>query len=217
MFFYHSFPRKPNQQDHELGLKILASILKRGLLITPELRIFPAYNDLPSAAIIQRRVCFTALPTNEISKHSQFFGEFSLEFDGAALRGFSALPALYLTGRLLGGEMFDAAGDMVSRVLLEASLTLYKLWKLNDEGTEEEKAWAKTVLQKLKVENITVQELHFATDTLLNLYYPTDDQAHFGRFTITSSASGRSFRISLRTTLGTMSSSMSRLARRCLS
>jgi len=36
MFLYHSFPRKPHQQNLEMGLKILDSILKRGLLITPK-------------------------------------------------------------------------------------------------------------------------------------------------------------------------------------
>ena len=98
MFFYHSFPRKPNQRDHQLGIRILASILKRGLLITPEERIFPSYNNLQPRSFIQERVCFTALSRDEIPNHADTFGEFSLELNSNALRAFGALPALYLTG-----------------------------------------------------------------------------------------------------------------------
>src|SRR6266496_2654399 len=110
-YFYHSFPRLPHQNNDALGLKILDSILANGLLLTAELRNFPACEGLVAAEFIQRRVCFTALTANDLAYHAQTFGSFSLEFEGAALRDFGALPAVYFSGRLPTGEIFNRAGE----------------------------------------------------------------------------------------------------------
>ena len=171
-YFYHSFPR---QKDYVLGLKILNSILEKGLLLTAELRTFAACEGLDAGTFIQQRVCFTALTTDRLAHHAETFGSFSLEFDGPIIRNFGALPAVYFSGRLEDGELFNGAGEMLARHLLEAHDDLKRLWKLHDEGTEGEVKLAKAVLGKIHTAKITVQELHFTLQALLNLYYPTDD------------------------------------------
>jgi hypothetical protein len=52
--FYHSFPRFQNQGDHQYGLNVLDSILRIGLLITPELRIVAGYKNLGPIAYLQK-------------------------------------------------------------------------------------------------------------------------------------------------------------------
>ena len=52
---------------------------------------------------------------------------------------------------------------------------LRRLWKLHDEGAEDEMRLAKSLLAKIHPAKITIQELHFTLQALLNLYYPTDD------------------------------------------
>src|SRR5436309_54495 len=112
-YFYHSFPRVPHQNDHALGLKILDSILEKGLLLTAELRTFPACKGLDAGTFVQQRVCFTALTSARLAHHAETFGSFSLEFDGPVIRDFGALPAVYFSGRLADGELFNGAGEML--------------------------------------------------------------------------------------------------------
>jgi hypothetical protein len=76
--------------------------------------------------------------------------------------------------------MFDMAGDMISRLLLETWSVLGELWQLNDNGNDEERALAQCILKRIKPGNVSIQELHFTTDALLNLYYPTDDKRFTG-------------------------------------
>lgn len=180
IYFYHSFPRTPHQKDYALGLKILDSILENGLLLTAELRSFSACKDLDASDFVQQRVCFTALTTDHLHSHAETFGSFSLEFDGTVLRNFGALPAVYFSGRLPDGEIFNPAGETLARTLLEAHNDLGRLWELHDNGTDEDKNLAKAVLAKIHPSKITIQELHFTLRALLNLYYPTDDAKRTG-------------------------------------
>ena len=172
IYFYHSFPRR---QDHAVGLRILDSILEKGLLLTAELRTFPGHNLLNTCKFIQKRVCFTALPIDGLARHAQTFGHFSLEFEVAALRDFGALPAVYFSGLFPDGKIFGGAGDMLVRYLLEAHEVLGRLWRLRDHGDDQEKSLADAVLGKINPCGILIQELYFTLQALLNLYYPTDD------------------------------------------
>jgi hypothetical protein len=146
MYLYHSFPRRPNQRDYGQGLKILDSILKRGPLLTPELMTAPAYKNLDGGCFIQKRVCFTALKPEELLKHSNFFGEFSLEFDPSALRSFGVLPALYLTPPIPGATLIDSAGAMTLRLLLETHEVFETLHQKSAGGTDEEKEFINSLL-----------------------------------------------------------------------
>lgn len=176
-YFYHSFPR---HKDRHLGLKILRSILERGLLLTAESRPIAGCVGLRAKKFIQTRVCFTALTPDRVAGHSEKFGAFSFEFDVGTLREFGALPAFYLPGQLPGGEIFNDAGDEVARHLLAAHDVLRRLWKMHDDGTVAEKKLARAVLRRVKPEKKLIQELFFTLQTLLNLYYPTDDSKWTG-------------------------------------
>jgi len=145
-------------------------------LLTPELRRLKGCEGFRPKSFVQRRACFTAIPRTRLKGHAKKFGKFSLEFEGANLRKFGALPAVYLTGRLPGGQMLDTAGSELARHMLGVHDCLRRLWMMHDEGNRREKKLAVAVLKKIKPEKRkTVQELLFTMQALLNLYYPTDD------------------------------------------
>lgn len=171
-YFYHSFPRSKNRR---VGLATLRSILKNGLLITTEFKRIPGCEDLPAKRFIQSRVCFTALTPDQVPKHAKKFGAFSLEFKGKTLREFGALPALYLSGRLPNGRILSDGGDEIARHLLSTHDVLRRLWKMHDDGTRSQRKLARAVLRRIKPEKKVIQEFFFTLQTLLNLYYPTDD------------------------------------------
>ncbi|MBL9187468.1 MAG: hypothetical protein JNK23_08335 [Opitutaceae bacterium] len=171
-FFYHSFPRK---KDHVLGLKILESLFRKGLLLTGEERTFAATRNLPAAKAFQQRACFTALSPNEVSGHAEDFGEFALEFDGKALRAFGALPAVYFAGRLPDGEFFNESGQMLARQLLEAHQVLGEIWDRSRNGTADERQMLQSILRRDHRANLPPEELYFCLQALCNLSYPTDD------------------------------------------
>jgi hypothetical protein len=175
IYFYHSFPRLPRQNDHALGLRILDSILDKGLLLAAELRTFAACAGLTAAEFVQKRVCFTALTSEQLADHSRTFGSFSLEFDGGVVRDFGALPAVYFSGRLPTGEIFNTAGEGLARTLLEAHNVLGGLWNLCEQGPEDRKKVVTALLDEIHPSKIPIQILYFTLQALLNLYYPTDD------------------------------------------
>jgi hypothetical protein len=177
LFFYHSFPRQRNQK---LALGILKSILEKGLLLTAEIQELPACEGLRAKKYIQRRVCFTALSPDRLRGHVRKFGIFSLEFDTKALRQFGALPALYLSGRLPNGALFNNAGNEVARHLLATHDCLKRLWDLNDKGNQNERRLAREILARIKPEDRLIQHYYFTLQILLNLYYPTDDPRRTG-------------------------------------
>jgi hypothetical protein len=114
VFFYHSFPRHhEHDRDFSLGLGILRSILKNGLLLTAE--AFPRSGQHPHVDFVQSRVCFTSAMPSDLRKHSRAFGKFSIEFKGEVLRAFGVQPAFYLAGSLPGVGMFnDAGGELAT-------------------------------------------------------------------------------------------------------
>jgi hypothetical protein len=173
-FFYHSFPRQKDS-DFKLGLRILDSILGKGLLLTAEALKLPKCDGLEAATFIQRRVCFTALTPDRLAHHAETFGHFSLEFEGKKLREFGAFPALYFSGRLEDGKIFNEAGQELARNLLEAFDDLTRLCDLREGNKEDEKQLAAAVIQKIHHAKVPIRSLSFTLQALLNLCYPTDD------------------------------------------
>ena len=108
MKFYHSFPRKPRLKnsafdESSIGLAILESIIKNGLLLTPEsleippnprsVRAFP-----PCTHIKQYRACFTLLERKDLLKkdgHLKIFGHFAIGLDTFEARKLGILPTFY--------------------------------------------------------------------------------------------------------------------------
>lgn len=180
MLFYHSFPRSPNQGDHQYGLNVLDSILRIGLLITPEERKVAAYRNLPAAMYLQRRVCFTALESDKLADHARFFGEFAFEFNPDTLRELGALPAFYLTGTLQDGVLLHQAGENLLRLLLKAQEILWMVKGMQRDGTTEMKGLVDQSFppRKENSNDAYLEEVPYALEALLNLYYPTDDYEH---------------------------------------
>jgi len=172
-YLYHSFPRKTGK-DTSLGLKVLNSILEYGLLLTPELLKLPKFDGLPKENFIQRRVCFTALTFGDLPLHAKAFGSFSLEFEGRDLRELSALPALYFSGSLQSGKLFNRAGLELIRHLLEAFNDFRRLETYSKKGASSRK-FAKKLLSKIHPAKVPFESMAFTLQALLNLCYPTDD------------------------------------------
>jgi len=99
-YFYHSFPRRSEGENEiDKGLQILRSIVKSGLLLTPEQTSWqePVSGGGLSEPwkVIQKRACFTELATTELKRHSDVFGRFALEFEIQGLRQLGAIPVFY--------------------------------------------------------------------------------------------------------------------------
>lgn len=101
-FFYHSFPRRGRGTDSEVekGCKILSLIGEAGLVLAPEIVKwkYPHADGSPprEQQTIQRRICFTELAPDELSRHSEEFGHFALEFDIDTLKSMAAMPVFYI-------------------------------------------------------------------------------------------------------------------------
>lgn len=178
---YHSFPRGPKKDDPDFGLKVLESILKIGLLITPEERKAPKYKHLQEKLILQLRVCFTALRPEELAEHAKTFGTFSFEFAPAALRDFGVLPAFYLTTPLPDGSLLHEAGGEVLRSIVATKDMIRTMLEKRDGADEAEKDFVYRVYAgRPKDDEVELRELYFALQALLNLYYPTEDLKYNG-------------------------------------
>lgn len=116
-YFYHSFPRRSDPSGrHDLGLRILESIARDGLLLTPEEVTWLDPLDAGADSRVhayQRRVCFTQLSPDELPAHEQVFGAFSLEFGVEELRTMGAMPVIYVP---------DAVGAAASLAVLPTAL-----------------------------------------------------------------------------------------------
>lgn len=180
MHFYHSFPRCPNQKNHQFGLDVLDSILRIGLLIIPEERTTSHYKNLAPVTFLQRRVCFTALngEPGELQSHTDFFGEFALEFEPDTLRELGALPAFYLNAAIPNGSLLHENGEKLLRLIWDAWRILGTLWHYRDNGSEEVKNFIRDYIFKPKSpgsQEAEIQEVFYGLETVLNLYYPTDN------------------------------------------
>lgn len=103
-FLYHSFPRPRKNKNEGIeigkGLKILKSIVKNGLLLNCETIKYkePLANGQLSSSINSMSISssFTFLEDHELKKHSNQFGNFSLEFKPQTLRKLGAMPVFYI-------------------------------------------------------------------------------------------------------------------------
>jgi hypothetical protein len=116
---YHSFPRR-HKNETEKGLEILESIIKSGLLLTPE--VFGFKEELTEGkfgeeiTFFQKRVCFTEIKEAELIEHSKKFGCFTLEWDLETLNKAYINPVYYLptdkNEKVWGG----ASGAIIARL-----------------------------------------------------------------------------------------------------
>lgn len=105
--FFHSFPRPGSwgSRDSEVtvGMRILESVFKDGLLLTPESLTIPPNPDSsrerpPTSDVMQRRACFTLLDEDALlqgSEHQRAFGSFAIGISSYAGRTIGFLPTIY--------------------------------------------------------------------------------------------------------------------------
>ena len=119
-FFYHSFPRPRQGETHKetasRGWAILKSMKELGLILAPEVVKWhtPVNLGTPSPIqVLQRRICFTELSQQELSRHSNRFGPFALELDTTSLRRVGALPVIYMPQALSEQDPLALLGPFV--------------------------------------------------------------------------------------------------------
>ena len=130
-YFYHSFPRRgESDDDHVHGLAILSSVLRSGLLLTPEL--IPLREGLVDgtsseiAILQQKRICFTELAPSELAAHAETFGLFALEWELATLPAMGACPVFYVPLVESSDDLSGVGAAMLMR-LGEAQAVLERL------------------------------------------------------------------------------------------
>lgn len=115
--FYHCFPRHREGRDSiKLGLRMLQSMVDRGLLLAPEQYDWSEpWNDgeVKPYRCYQKRICFTDLSISELPIFFNLFGRFALEFSYQKFRILGAMSVSYLPlhskGNTEGLEMAGAA------------------------------------------------------------------------------------------------------------
>ena len=118
-YFYHSFPRRSNgeQDEIERGLRILMSMVKSGLLLTPEHDYWQeSLSDgtlSDKKPIIQIRACFTELEESKLGDHSEYFGHFALEFAEPTFRQLGAIPVFYIPRPPIENPGLESLGAMM--------------------------------------------------------------------------------------------------------
>jgi hypothetical protein len=159
---YHAFPRRAvgsPEVESQQGLRILDGILKRGLIITPEVTEWRLRKSGQPTFTAQKRVCFTALRPNEFTDHAKQFGSFALGFDRSALESLGATPVFYVPRYLPDGGKGRNIGSFYIERLLQIQLFLDnnpKSFRIGDDP-------------------VTTQELSQFTRFLTGLFYPVED------------------------------------------
>lgn len=161
---YHAFPRRSlgsAEDESRQGLRILEAVLKRGLIVTPELVEWRLRQTGEPTYTAQKRICFTALGPNEFSDHARLFGSFALGFDRAALESLGATPVFYVPRHLPDGGKGRNIGSFYIERLLQIQMFLDhnpKSFRIGETP-------------------VTTQELAHFTRFLTGLFYPIEDLA----------------------------------------
>jgi hypothetical protein len=165
--FFHSFPRKRADRSREdtikLGLDVLDSMMKWGLLLIPEA------TNVGGVPLFQRRLCFTALDFSELPEHAEDFGEFALEYDIATFLKLGALPAFYLPNHDGGNQDI---GDAGRRLLFGLHCIEYVMRRLKD-STDPIAVEIGTELKKAKTD---LHNLAWVPTAAKNLFYPAGSE-----------------------------------------
>lgn len=140
-FFYHSFPRsRAGRDQHALGLSILESILKDGLLLAPESRRFAeptqgnGAGDPGPILLAQKRICFTHLSAQNLKSHAEMFGPFSLEWKEGVLRSLGAIPVFYVPLQWSEGSLEGIGSALLAR-LAEVQAVLTRIEQIENAAT----------------------------------------------------------------------------------
>jgi hypothetical protein len=174
-FFYHSFPRK-HQSDIRQGLVVLQSILKSGLLLTPEVILWREpgrpKNQAPTFSVLQIRICFTELLPEQLPEHSKMFGCFALEFSIENLRQLGAIPVFYVPNSAELVKGLDGAGQVLAMRIAQVQILMERLRQMKSDSP------AKEVITAASQGLLSLEELCFSVMALQNLLAPTENLDH---------------------------------------
>lgn len=159
---FHAFPRRaagsPDRESAQ-AILILKSILKRGLIITPEVVEWRSRATGQPTFTAQKRVCFTSIGPGEFDRHAMQFGSFAIGFDRATLESLGATPVFYVPRYLRDGQQGRNIGNFYIEKLLQIQLFLDNNPKSFSIGNEP----------------VTTEELSHFTRFLTGLFYPVED------------------------------------------
>ncbi|TCD01217.1 abortive infection system antitoxin AbiGi family protein [Pedobacter psychroterrae] len=204
-FLYHSFPRRrEGDVDHTKGLKILESIFKSGLLITPEVyKLQESLTDDSNGQeiiVVQKRVCFTEISESELADHASHFGDITLQFELDSLLQSGLSPVFYLPQNSQE-KIWGPYGTLLTRIS-EVQVVLKRLEILDnmakDPTLQEEELILKgdsideihtglrikdmsPILSALECGVRPFKELHGAIRSLSSLFYPMENTRYSGK------------------------------------
>lgn len=138
-FLYHSFPRR-GRDNNDLaitrGLAILSSIIKSGLLLTPEVTYWCEHLQDGTLSqpvkLFQKRICFTLLSPSRLQEHATTFGPFAFEYSVEKLRSLGGVPVFYLPYARETDMGFEGIGGALMARLSEIQKLLTRLFELDD-------------------------------------------------------------------------------------
>ncbi|MBJ9739109.1 hypothetical protein I5523_05535 [Acinetobacter oleivorans] len=183
-YFYHSFSRflknESIEDNNKRAFQTLESILKNGILFVPEEIKLPFDIENPLKPIVQHRVCFTLIERSELSRHSDIFGKFSIEFNTNFLRKIGITPAMYL-------PIFNYDDDKHLENVF--SKFVYRLLKFHQDARKEADQVNKDLNDALRNFNpVKILELKIKKQEMLektawfeglsNMIYPIDNKRY---------------------------------------
>jgi hypothetical protein len=181
-YFYHSFPRRKGASLQH-GLSVLDSILRSGLLLTPEVvrwrRPGAPITEAPVVDALQIRICFTELSPDELSDHSKTFGPFALEFTIQDLRELGGIPVFYVPYNSESVQGFNSIGQLLVMRISEIQQFLARARTIKQANDGE---WAnagyKEAVGRLSHGLPSLEELDFTITALQGLFYPTENLSY---------------------------------------
>jgi hypothetical protein len=185
-FFYHSFPRVNKKADENLddnnlrGFKVLESIVRNGLLITPEVLNLPFKLEEWQNPVVQHRCCFTLIERTKLDDHCRVFGSFSIEWNTYFLKKIGVTPVFYL-------PLFDFESDnhmeLVSPKFLYRMLNYHEYARCCSEDIESRIKQAELVgdsisIDKYRSDKGFYDDMKGWFEGLKNMVYPIDHKRY---------------------------------------
>lgn len=167
---YHSFPRRatPKLDDtYAKGLSILRSILRFGLLVTPEVIKWQVRKSVEPTLVSQKRACFTALDSDDLNAHARVFGPFAIGFERKILEGIGATPVFYAPRDIESFKLKENIGSFYIEKIFQIKMFLYhnpRKFSVNSQS-------------------VSTDELINFTNLLTGLFYPLEDTSRINRET----------------------------------
>jgi len=180
-------------KEKQIGLLILRSLFESGVLCVPEtVEVKPEHHGTTKVSkiqipVYQNRFCLTLLHEEELPKHADHFGHFSVAFSTSRARALGAVPVIYFPiwshGNMPVG--LDLIGHTLLRRLIEIQYLLTDLASggagsrekdfllLRNVSEDEKKAFLR-ILKSLDGIVEPLDDLAGTVRAVLKFFYPTE-------------------------------------------